>query len=129
MELVYAKQNKLNFASMKNKAGNWIVADNGPASAAAQGVVIPESTAVSIVNSPNANAWPMASFTYVIFYKEQKYGNRTQAQAKALRDLLWWMTHTGQKFNEGLDYAKLPANVLPKVEKQIKSMTYGGKAL
>ncbi|MDO4263943.1 MAG: phosphate ABC transporter substrate-binding protein PstS [Deinococcus sp.] len=129
VELAYAKQNKLPFAQLKNKAGNWITADNGPASAAAAGVVIPSDTRVSIVNSGNAQAWPIASFTYVIFYKEQKYGNRTQAQAKNLKDLLWWMTHTGQKFNEGLDYAKLPASVMPKVEKVIKSMTYGGKAI
>ncbi|ADY26821.1 phosphate ABC transporter, periplasmic phosphate-binding protein [Deinococcus proteolyticus MRP] len=129
VELAYAKQNRLPFAQLKNKAGNWITADNGPASAAAAGVVIPSDTRVSIVNSGNAQAWPIASFTYVIFYKEQKYGNRTQAQAKNLKNLLWWMTHDGQKFNEGLDYAKLPAGVMPKVEKVIKSMTYGGQAI
>ncbi|MFC6618078.1 phosphate ABC transporter substrate-binding protein PstS [Deinococcus radiophilus] len=129
VELAYAKQNKLAFAQLKNKAGNWITADNGPASAAAAGVVMPGDTRVSIVNSANAQAWPISSFTYVIFYKEQKYGNRTQAQGKALKSLLWWMTHDGQKYNEGLDYAKLPAGVMPKVEKVIKSMTYGGQAL
>lgn len=129
VELAYAKQNKLNFAQLKNKAGNWITADNGPAAAAVSGVVIPANTRVSLVNSGNAQAWPISSFTYVIFYKEQKYGNRTQAQAKALKDLLWWMTHDGQKYNEPLDYAKLPASVLPKVEKVIKSMTYGGSAI
>lgn len=129
VEMAYAKQNKLPFAQMKNKAGNWITADNGPAAAAVNGVVVPANTRVSIVNSSNPQAWPISSFTYIIFYKEQKYGNRTQAQAKALRDLLWWMTHDGQKYNEPLDYAKLPASVLPKVEKVIKSMTYGGAAL
>ncbi len=129
VELAYAKQNKLPFAQLKNKAGNWITADNGPAAAAASGVVIPNDTRVSIVNSGNPQAWPIASFSYVIFYKDQNYGGRSQAQGKALKDLLWWITHDGQKYSEALDYAPLPSNVVTKVERIIKSMTYGGKAL
>ncbi len=89
--------------------------------------MIPADTRVSLTNSANANAYPIASFTYLIFYKEQKYGNRTEAQAKALKNLLTWMVTTGQQYNEPLDYAKLPANVAAKAKTVINSMTYGGK--
>lgn len=129
VELVYAKQNKLTFGSVQNRAGKFILADNGPAAAAAQGVVIPGDTRVSITNSANANAYPIASFTYVIFYQDQKYGNRTEAQAKVLKNLLTWMTTTGQQYNEPLDYAKLPANVTNKTRSILNSMTYGGKKI
>lgn len=129
VELVYAKQNKLPFGSVQNRAGKFVLADNGPAAAAALGVVIPKDTRVSLTNSANANAYPIASFTYVIFYQDQKYGNRTEAQAKALKNLLSWMVTTGQGYNEGLDYAKLPANVSTKARSIINSMTYGGKKL
>ena len=129
VELVYAKQNKLAFGAVKNRAGKYILADNGPASNAALGVVIPADTRVSLTNSANANAYPIASFTYLIFYKEQKYGNRTEAQAKALKNLLTWMVTTGQQYNEGLDYAKLPSNAAAKAKNVINSMTYGGKKL
>lgn len=126
VELVYAKQNKLAFAQVKNRAGKFITADNGPASLAASGVVIPADTRVSITNSANADAYPIASFTYIIFYQDQKYGNRTQAQAAELKKLLNWMVTTGQQYNEALDYAKLPANVVTKAQTVINSMNYGG---
>ncbi|EYB67195.1 ABC-type phosphate transport system, periplasmic component, PstS [Deinococcus phoenicis] len=129
VELVYARQNRLPFGSVQNRAGKFVLADNGPASAAAQGVVIPADTRVSLTNSANADAYPITSFTYVIFYQDQKYGNRTEAQAKALKALLGWMTTTGQGYNEALDYARLPANVASKARGILNTMTYGGKKL
>ncbi|GAA5532952.1 phosphate ABC transporter substrate-binding protein PstS [Deinococcus aluminii] len=129
VELVYARQNKLPFGSVQNHAGKFVLADNGPAAAAAQGVVIPADTRVSLTNSANADAYPIASFTYVIFYQDQKYGSRTEAQARALKNLLGWMVTTGQQYNEALDYARLPANVAGKAKGIINSMTYGGKKI
>ncbi|GGM14747.1 phosphate ABC transporter substrate-binding protein PstS [Deinococcus aerophilus] len=129
VELVYAKQNKLPFGAVQNRAGKFVLADNGPASKAAEGVVIPADTRVSITNSANADAYPIASFTYVIFYQDQKYGGRTEAQARELKKLLSWMTTTGQQYNEPLDYAKLPANAANKAKSIINTVTYGGKKL
>ncbi|MFC5848304.1 phosphate ABC transporter substrate-binding protein PstS [Deinococcus petrolearius] len=129
VELVYAKQNKLPFGSVKNRAGKFVLADNGPAALAANGVVIPADTRASLTNSANAEAYPIASFTYVIFYQDQKYGARTEAQGEALQKLLTWMVTTGQGYNEALDYARLPAAVANKAKAIINSMTYGGKKL
>ena len=129
VELTYAKQNKLLFGSVQNHAGKFIVPDNGPAALAAQGVVIPADTRVSITNSANAGAYPISSFTYVIFYQDQKYGNRTQAQAKEFKNLLSWMVGAGQQYNEPLDYAKLPTNVVNKAKTILNSVTYGGAKL
>ena len=129
VELVYAKQNKLPYGSVQNRAGKFIVADNGPAALAAKGVVIPADTRVSLTNSANADAYPIASFTYVIFYQDQKYGSRTQAQAQQLKKLLTWMVTSGQQYNEPLDYAKLPDNVSSKAKTIINSLTFGGTKL
>ena len=129
VELVYAKQNKLTFGSVKNRAGKFVVADNGPAALAANGVVIPADTRVSLTNSANADAYPIASFTYVIFYQDQKYGTRTEAQGEALQKMLTWMVTSGQQYNEPLDYAKLPTAVANKAKSIINTMTYGGKKL
>lgn len=129
VELVYAKQNKLAFGSVQNRAGKFVLADNGPAAVAAKGVVIPPDTRVSLTNSANADAYPIASFTYIIFYQDQKYGTRTEAQAAALKKLLLWMISSGQAYNEPLDYAKLPDNVALKAKTIINTMNYGGKKL
>ena len=129
VELVYAKQNKLPFGSVKNRAGKFVLADNGPAALAANGVVIPADTRVSLTNSANADAYPIASFTYVIFYQDQKYGTRTEAQGEALQKMLTWMVTSGQQYNEPLDYAKLPTAVANKAKSIINTMTYGGKKL
>ncbi|MBB5377907.1 phosphate transport system substrate-binding protein [Deinococcus metalli] len=127
VELVYAKQNKLPYGSVQNRAGKYVLADNVPAAMAAKGVVIPADTRVSLTNSANADAYPIASFTYVIFYQEQKYGSRTQAQAQQLKKLLTWMVTTGQGYNEPLDYAKLPDNVEAKAKSIINTLTFDGK--
>jgi len=44
-------------------------------------------------------------------------------------NLLWWIIHDGQKYNEDLDYARLPEAAVKKAEKIIKSVTYNGKNL
>lgn len=129
VELVYAKQNKLPFASVQNHAGKFIVPDNGPAALAAKGVVIPADTRVSLTNSANADAYPISSFTYIIFYQDQKYGSRTEAQAQALKKLLTWMVTDGQQYNEALDYARLPGSVVAKAKSIINTLNYGGKKL
>ena len=129
VELVYAKQNKLTFGSVQNRANKFVLADNGPAAQAAKGVVIPADTRVSLTNSANADAYPIASFTYLIFYREQKYGTRTADQAAALKKMLTWVVTTGQQYNEPLDYAKLPDNASNKAKALINSITFDGKKI
>ncbi|MFW5781854.1 MAG: phosphate ABC transporter substrate-binding protein PstS, partial [Candidatus Muiribacteriaceae bacterium] len=71
--------------------------------------------------------YPIASFTWVIAYKEQRYNDRKEEEAKALVNLLWWMTHSGQKYAEPLKYAPIPSKAQKKAENVIRSITYNGK--
>ncbi|MCX7820966.1 MAG: hypothetical protein N2258_04745, partial [Brevinematales bacterium] len=61
--------------------------------------------------------------------RDRSYGGRPADRAKELKNLLWWMTHDGQKFNEELEYGKLPAKTLKIVEDIINSMTYKGQPI
>jgi phosphate transport system substrate-binding protein len=128
IELVYAVQSKMPFASLKNASGTFVTASLA-SSAAAGAVNLPDDLRVAIVNSPGKDAYPISSFTWILVYKEQNYVGRTLAQAQALKKLLTWMLADGQSINEGLSYAKLPAPAVTKAVALVNSMTYSGTTI
>lgn len=125
VELIYALQNNMPVASIKNKSGVFVYPSLQATSASAK-AEIPPDTRVSITDTPAKDGYPISGFTWIVIYKEQKYGNRTKEKAEALLNLLWWMTHEGQSLAEPLQYAPLPKDVVTKVEALLKSATYGG---
>jgi phosphate transport system substrate-binding protein len=128
VELVYAAQNKISFADVKNKSGDFITPSLKSASAAAA-VTLPDDTRVSITDTAAKDGYPISTFTWLILYKDQKYNSRSQATAKATVDTLWWVIHDGQQFAEALNYSRLDKGVVRKAEKLLKSVTYGGATL
>jgi len=128
IELVYAVQSSMPFASLKNASGTFVVPSLA-SSAAAAAVTLPDDLRVVIVNSPGKDAYPISAFTWILVYKEQNYANRTLTQAQALKKLLTWMLTDGQAVNEALSYAKLPAPAVTKALALVDSMTYGGTAI
>jgi phosphate transport system substrate-binding protein len=127
VELTFAKANNLPTALVKNKAGQFVEASLEGVSAAAAGSVasMPDDLRTQITNADGATSYPLASYTYILVYKEQN----DAVKGKAIADFLWWATHDGEKFAKDLHYAPLPTEVVAKVESKIKSMTSGGKAL
>jgi phosphate transport system substrate-binding protein len=123
VELAYANQNKLPTAELRNREGQWVKATLAATSAAAAKVEIPDDYRVSITDQPGATAYPIAAFTYLLIYKDQK----DPAKGDALLKFAWWALHDGQKSAPALDYAPLPQPVVHKVEKTLKSMTVQGK--
>jgi len=123
VELAYANQNKLPTAELKNRDGSWVKATLAATSAAAAKVEMPDDYRVSITNAEGKDAWPLASFTYLLIYKDQQ----DVAKGDALLKFTWWALHDGQKSAAALDYAPLPESVVHKVEKTLKSMTVKGK--
>lgn len=128
VELIYALQNKLPMSSVQNLKGNFIV-PSLKSTTAAGNTDIPADTRISLTNSDAPDAYPIVSFTWLLLYKEQNYNDRSEEKAKAVVNLVWWITHEGQQFNEGLSYATLPAPVVQKVEATLKSVTYDGKPI
>ncbi|MDB5159300.1 MAG: pstS 2 [Mucilaginibacter sp.] len=128
VELAYAVQNKMPYASIQNKGGKFI-APTIAATTLASNVAIPADTKVSVTNTDNAAGYPIASFTWALIYKDQNYNGRTKDQATKLVKLLWWNIHEGQKFCEALNYAPLSKSAVKAAEAVLKSATYGGKAI
>ncbi len=125
VELAYAKQNKLAMAALKNAEGAFVVPSPEATSAAAGASVLPADYRTSITNATGKGAYPIASFTYLLVYKEQA----DPQIGKALGQFLWWAIHDGQKLAASLDYAALPTPAVAKLEATLKSITAQGKGV
>jgi len=128
VELIYALQNKMQYATLQNKKGKYIDASIASVSAAAN-VTIPADARVSLTNTDAADGYPISSFTWILIYKNQSYDGRLMDKAKASCKLINWMIHDGQKLAGPLNYAPLPAQALKVAETNIKSVNFGGKPL
>ncbi len=128
VELIYALQNKMSNGMVKNKKGNFVMATLASTSKAAD-TNLPDDMKVSLTDTDAPEGYPISGFTWILVYKDQSYGNRTEEKAKELVQLLWWMTHQGQKYTEPLEYAPLSKKAVEKAEKLIKSISYKSSAL
>lgn len=127
VELAYATQNKLSYACIRNKDGQFVAPSIASTTAAASGAVqaMQKEIRVSIVNAAGKDAYPISGFTYILLYKEQK----DAVKGKVLVDLLWWAIHEGQQDAGLLMYAPLPKEVVTLNEATLASITANGKAL
>jgi phosphate transport system substrate-binding protein len=128
IELAYAIQNKMAFAKVQNKAGNFITPSVASTSAAGN-IQLPADAKVSLTNTEAADGYPISGFSWALLYKEQGYNNRSQNRATNLVKLLWWNIHEGQQYCEGLHYAPLSPSAVKVAEAQLQSATYNGKAV
>ena len=129
VELIYALQNNIPFALLKSKAGNYIQASLESTSTSANVAVPADVTQISLTNTAAPQGYPISTFTWLIIYKEQHYGNNTKAKSEALLKMFWWMTHDAQKFANPLAYATLPTPVVKKAEEILKSVTWDGQPI
>jgi phosphate transport system substrate-binding protein len=125
-ELAYALHNNMPQALLRNNSGNFIKPEIASISNAAN-VDIPAHTRVSLTDTDAENGYPLASFTWILLFKNQNYGDRSKGKAKELVKLLWWMVHDGQKYAEPLDYAPLSETAVQRAESIIKSVQYSGE--
>jgi len=123
VELAYANQNKLPVTSLQNRDGNFVLPTLESTSAAAAGVVLPPDFRVSVTDPSGKNAYPIASFTYLLVHKDAK----DKAKGDAMVKFLWWAVHAGQAMAIPLDYAPLPKPVVANVEKTIQGLLVQGK--
>jgi phosphate transport system substrate-binding protein len=117
VELIYAVQNKMSYARVRNAAGTFVKADLNTVTAAAASAAkdIPDDFRVSITNPLGKDAYPIASFTWLLVPDKIQ----DPAKRKVITDFLRWMLADGQKVAEGLDYSPLPK---PIVEKELKAI-------
>jgi phosphate transport system substrate-binding protein len=109
VELIYAVQHQLDYASVRNPAGEFIKADLESITLAAAGAAGAGESGFrrSILNASNREAYPISTFTWLMVPTE---GPSAEKRA-AIVALLSWMLTAGQKDCASLGYAPLPREI------------------
>jgi phosphate transport system substrate-binding protein len=120
VELIYALNNKIPFAQLQNKAGNWVDASLAGVTAAAASSAndMAPDFRVSITNAPGADAYPISSFTWLLVYQKQT----NKDVGEQIKKFLGWAMTEGQTYAPDLKYAPLPAAVVQKETAQIQEI-------
>ena len=123
VELVYAVQNKLPYGAVQNSTGAFVKADldSVTAAAAAAASNMPDDFRVSITNASARNAYPIASFTWLLIPAQVPDARK----GKAIVDFLQWMLTDGQAMAAPLSYAPLPKEVVAKEQQSIPQVHVG----
>ena len=120
VELAYAVHNNLAYADLKNQSGAFIEPTIDSTSKAAEGVKMPDDFRVSVVNSPDPAAYPIAGFTWLLIYKDMD----DHVKGEAIVNFIKWAIHDGQEYTKDLLYAPLPADVVSMIDKKLEHVKY-----
>jgi phosphate transport system substrate-binding protein len=115
VELIYAVQNKMSYAEVKNAAGEFVKPSLESITAALSTGDIPEDFRFSITNAPGKDAYPICGATWLLVYEQQK----DAAKGKKLVEFLKWAAKDGEKMAKDLQYAPLPDALQQRVLKRI----------
>jgi len=136
IELAYAFQTRMTFAYVQNgDKNNFIEPTIVSIAASAASIVdrLPSAEAdwstTSMVNAPGPNSYPIASFSYLLVYKDLKEVSKNKEEAKTILHMIYWMITDGQEFSNSLLYPKLPDNAVELSKKGLSSVTYDGEIL
>ena len=119
VDVAYALENKIRFASILNKSGKY--ATPGLRGIRPRRTTLPKKItgngALSIVDPPKGNplAYPISTFTYVIVPSGS-------SKAAELRKMIYWAVTQGQKYGPPLLFQPLPLQVKAFAFKQIKKL-------
>jgi len=119
VERSYSKGPILNYAAIRNQAGNYTIPST--ASITADAAQKPGITLAnfSIVNQPGANSYPISGYSWALIYTHQA----SQATGKALVSLIDWLTHTGQTYAAATSYVPLPPRIQQLAHTMLQQVT------
>jgi phosphate transport system substrate-binding protein len=115
VELIYAVQNKMPYADVRNAAGEFVKASLESITAAMATAEIPDDFRFSMTNAPGRGAYPIAGATWLLVYEQQKDATK----GKKLVEFLKWAAKDGEKMAQDLQYAPLPESLQQRVLKRI----------
>ena len=120
VELIYAVQNKMPYADVKNSAGEFVKASLDSITAALATAEIPDDFRFSITNAPGKDAYPISGATWILVYRDQK----DPAKGKKMVEFLKWAEKDGEQMAKDLQYAPLPENLQQRVLQRVNEIKY-----
>src|SRR5581483_5245190 len=135
VELAYALTTHMNYAYIQNGAGNFIepTLDSTKAAVTTAATNLPKGeeswSGVSLLNANASDAYPIASFTYLLLYKDLSTNTHIDSmdKAKAIVNFVSWAITDGQQFAPSLSYVPLPDSVVNVDKATLASLTYKGE--
>jgi phosphate transport system substrate-binding protein len=114
VELSYALVNKLNYAAVRNRAGNFIVPSNESIAAAAASADWSKSKDFSLVitDAPGADSYPIAATNFILMQKNPK----KPVSNKQAIDFFTWVYANGDEAATKLGYVPLPDALVAQIE-------------
>jgi phosphate transport system substrate-binding protein len=115
VEYAYAKQNKMAYTLLTNKAGAAVApnADSFQAAAANADWVKADSYYLILTDQAGAKSWPITGASFILVYKEP---SDTASVNEALK-FFSWAYKDGASMAAELDYVPLPAALIAQVKK------------
>jgi phosphate transport system substrate-binding protein len=110
-----ATELKLTFASIKNKAGQFVAPTLDGATAAAEGAEVAADLSYNPINVDGATAYPITSPTYVLI--KPKYDD--PQKAALVKGFVRYMLTDGQSIAKDVNYAPLPSSLQQKALAQL----------
>jgi phosphate transport system substrate-binding protein len=151
VELTYALTTNMDYASLMNKAGNFVEPTLNSTQAAAQAAIMNSTstttnnngtapsatiglpsgdqswTHVTLLDAPGADSYPIASFSYLLLYKELSTNIDSMEKAEALAEFVNWAITDGQQFASPLHYVPLPDSVVQHNQQTLRSLMFNGQ--
>jgi phosphate transport system substrate-binding protein len=123
VELAYAMKNDLNYASVQNKAGNFITPSEEATTAAMDGMLakMPADFTIMITNAGGERSYPISGFTWLLVNQTYKDAAKGEAVVEFLK---WAMSSEAQDMAKELHYAPLPASLVKKIKAKIGTIIY-----
>ena len=115
IEYAYAMGAKVPMADLQNKAGKFVRPTTEGGKAALASAQLPEDLIAWVLDPEGDESYPIATFTWMLFYKE----NTNPKKAEVLRKMVEYGLTEGQKISAKMGYIPLPENVVTAVRANV----------
>jgi hypothetical protein len=119
VERSYSKGPILNYAAIRNQAGNYTIPSTASITADASQKPHITPADFSIVHEPGPSSYPISGYSWALIFTHQT----SQATGKALVSLVDWLTHSGQAYAAATSYVPLPPSIQQLASTMLQQIT------